>query len=91
MQKNISLDWSKKLEFDGESFPKDTLNRAKYAEFLTQFLVGQGYDTTRESGDEKRNYVLNLNSEWGSGKTYFLKRWSNDLKAHFPVVYIDAW
>ncbi|WP_417559593.1 KAP family P-loop NTPase fold protein [Marinomonas sp.] len=91
MQKNISLDWSKKLEFDGESFPKDTLNRAKYAEFLTQFLVGQGYDTTRESGDEKRNYVLNLNSEWGSGKTYFLKRWSNDLKAHFPIVYIDAW
>ena len=91
MQKNTSLDWSEKLEFDGESFPKDTLNRAKYATFLTQFLVGQGFDETREKDDQKRNYVLNLNSEWGSGKTYFLKRWSHDLKAHFPVVYIDAW
>ncbi|WP_219701652.1 KAP family P-loop NTPase fold protein [Marinomonas lutimaris] len=91
MPEKISLDWSEKDVIEDVSFPRDTLNRAKYAEFLTQFLVGQGYDTTRESGDEKRNYVLNLNSEWGSGKTYFLKRWSNDLKAHFPVVYIDAW
>lgn len=91
MPEKISLDWSKKADIEDVSFPRDTLNRAKYAEFLTQFLVGQGYDTTRESGDEKRNYVLNLNSEWGSGKTYFLKRWSHDLKAHFPVVYIDAW
>lgn len=91
MSEKISLDWSKKDVIEDVSFPRDTLNRAKYAEFLTQFLVGQGYDTTRESGDEMRNYVLNLNSEWGSGKTYFLKRWSNDLKAHFPVVYIDAW
>jgi hypothetical protein len=91
MPEKISLDWSKKTDIEDVSFPRDTLNRAKYAEFLTQFHVGQGYDTTRESGDEKRNYVLNLNSEWGSGKTHFLKRWSNDLKDHFPVVYIDAW
>ena len=91
MPEKISLDWSEKDVIEDVSFPRDTLNRAKYAEFLTQFLVGQGYDTTRESGDKKRNYVLNLNSEWGSGKTYFLKRWSNDLKDHFPVVYIDAW
>ncbi|KZN13893.1 KAP family P-loop NTPase fold protein [Marinomonas sp. TW1] len=91
MPEKIALDWSNKDVIEEESFPRDTLNRAKYAEFLTQFLVGQGYDTTREPNDEKRNYVLNLNSEWGSGKTYFLKRWSHDLKAHFPVVYIDAW
>ncbi|MCG6275847.1 KAP family NTPase [Vibrio vulnificus] len=32
-----------------------------------------------------------MNSEWGSGKTYFLKRWAEDLKAHHPVVYVDAW
>lgn len=91
MPEKISLDWSKKADIERVSFPRDTLNRAKYAEFLTQFLVGQGFDETREKDDQKRNYVLNLNSEWGSGKTYFLKRWSHDLKAHFPVVYIDAW
>lgn len=91
MQHNIDIDWSNRTTIDGEDFPKDTLDRVKYAQFLTQFLVGQGYDTSRPENEMKRNYVLNLNSEWGSGKTYFLKRWSKDLKPHFPVVYIDAW
>tara|TARA_R110000764_G_scaffold211652_1_gene297759 strand:- start:308 stop:1960 length:1653 start_codon:yes stop_codon:yes gene_type:complete len=91
MSERIPLNWSSETIINEDTFPRDTLGRVKYAEFLTQFLVGQGYDTTRPEGDEKRNYVLNLNSEWGSGKTYFLKRWSNDLQNHFPVVYIDAW
>jgi hypothetical protein len=91
MSERIPLNWSSETIINEDTFPRDTLGRVKYAEFLTQFLVGQGYDTTRSEGDEKRNYVLNLNSEWGSGKTYFLKRWSNDLQNHFPVVYIDAW
>ena len=85
------IDWSGSIEIKDESYPKDVLNRAKYAEFLTSFLASQGYDASREEGKEKRNYVLNLNSEWGSGKSYFLKRWSEDLKVHYPVVYIDAW
>jgi hypothetical protein len=91
MPDRISLNWSSETIINEDTFPRDTLGRVKYADFLTQLLVGQGYDETRPEGDEKRNYVLNLNSEWGSGKTYFLKRWSHDLKAHFPVVYIDAW
>ncbi|MEL0624978.1 P-loop NTPase fold protein [Marinomonas arenicola] len=91
MPNNIYIDWSNRTTIDDEDFPKDTLGRVKYAQFLTQFLVGQGYDTSRPENEMKRNYVLNLNSEWGSGKTYFLKRWSNDLKSQFPVVYIDAW
>ena len=86
-----SINWSEKATIEKEEFPKDTLGRVKYAQFLTQFLVDQGYDSSREEGEDKRNYVLNLNSEWGSGKTYFLKRWSDDLKPNFPVVYIDAW
>lgn len=71
-----------------EAFPEDKLDRVKYANFLTQFLAAQGYDTENQ---EKHNYVLNLNSEWGSGKTYFLRRWAEDLKKHYPVVYVDAW
>jgi len=91
MPHNIDIDWSNRTTIDDEDFPKDTLGRVKYAQFLTQFLVGQGYDTSRPENEMTRNYVLNLNSEWGSGKTYFLKRWSESLKPHFPVVYIDAW
>ncbi|WP_372377146.1 P-loop NTPase fold protein [Vibrio natriegens] len=54
-------------------------------------LASQGYFNAVDGNKEKRNYVLNLNSEWGSGKTYFLRRWENSLKGHYPVVYIDAW
>ncbi|GAB3476782.1 KAP family P-loop NTPase fold protein [Marinomonas epiphytica] len=91
MSEEFTLDWSKPKTIDDETFPKDTLGRERYAQFLTQFLVGQANGPTQKDGENKRNYVLNLNSEWGSGKTYFLKRWSEDLKPYFPVVYIDAW
>ncbi|MFT2099766.1 P-loop NTPase fold protein [Marinomonas sp. 2405UD66-6] len=83
-----AINWSKPTPIDGETFPQDALGREKYAQFLTQFLKDQGYDPSTE---KKQNYVLNLNSEWGSGKTYFLKRWSADLKKFFPTMYIDAW
>ena len=86
-----SINWSGPITIDDEDFPKDTLGRQRYAQFLTKFLVDQGNDSSKDGNEGKRNYVLNLNSEWGSGKTYFLKRWSKDLKPHFPVVYIDAW
>lgn len=96
MSERIEFDWSEEWprrdQLDGdkvlETFPADKLDRQKYAEFLTQFLADQGYD---ETSGEKRNYVLNLNSEWGSGKTYFLRRWAEDLKQNYPVVYVDAW
>ncbi len=86
MTKIIEIDWSKGVRVGSEFFPEDKLERAKYAKFLTGFLAEQGFD-----GVQKSNYVLNLNSEWGAGKTYFLKRWAKDLQPHYPVAYIDAW
>ncbi|MEZ9007124.1 P-loop NTPase fold protein [Vibrio sp. 10N.247.311.59] len=91
MPSNVVINWSQPVDIDGAHYPKDTLNRAKYAQYLSNFLASKGYDESRDGEDKKRNYVLNLNSEWGSGKTYFLKRWAEDLKAHHPVVYVDAW
>ncbi|MGF1834740.1 KAP family P-loop NTPase fold protein [Photobacterium sanguinicancri] len=96
MSDRVEFKWDDPLEITDkqngdkllEAFPEDKLDRVKYANFLTRFLADQGY--TKETR-EKQNYVLNLNSEWGSGKTYFLRRWANDLKAHYPVVYVDAW
>ncbi|WP_448246691.1 KAP family P-loop NTPase fold protein [Thalassotalea agariperforans] len=97
MKDSISFDWSEKLEITDnkidpniviETFPIDKLQRQKYAEFLTKFLASEGRDDIKGLNS---NYVLNLNSQWGSGKSYFLRRWSNDIKAYFPVVYIDAW
>lgn len=85
------FDWStppnRKID---EYFLTDKLDRARYATFLTRLLIQEGFDENRPQKEQKRNYVLNLNAEWGAGKTYFLKRWSQELK-NFPVVYIDAW
>ncbi|WP_318467901.1 KAP family P-loop NTPase fold protein [Photobacterium leiognathi] len=91
MVKQVELDWSQGKTIEKEYFPEDKLGRVKYATFLTKLLASQGFDEARDTDDQKRNYVLNLNAEWGAGKTYFLKRWSEDLKAHYPVVYVDAW
>lgn len=91
MSPTITIDWSSQLDIESEHFPADQLGREKYAQFLTHFLASKGFDASRSEGEEKQNYVLNLNAEWGSGKSYFLRRWAEDLKAHYPVVYVDAW
>lgn len=82
MSKEFDIEWKDSAEIDGVQYCPDHLDRAKYALFLTSFLNAQ---------DLSKPYVLNLNSGWGTGKTYFLKRWAEDLKRRHPVVYIDAW
>lgn len=91
MPQNVEINWNSSTTIESVYYPQDTLDRAKYAQYLTNFLASKGYDESAENYDKKQNYVLNLNSEWGSGKTYFLRRWAEDLKAHHPVVYVDAW
>ena len=39
----------------------DVLQRKKYADFLTQYLVAK-----------KGPFVININAPWGSGKTFFI-------------------
>lgn len=99
----LNFDWSKAVcwptgnepkqsfDFDGptpavagltesEVLPIDQLNRADTAKFLTELAK-----------IKKAGYVLNLNCPWGTGKTWFLKRWLLTLQNQHPVVYIDAW
>lgn len=65
-----------------ERFEKyEIINNQPYAKHLTQFLKSKAED----------GYVLNLNAEWGAGKTTFLQCWCNELKEKHPVVYFDAW
>jgi hypothetical protein len=89
MTEQAAFDWQDPVTWDGpgsiaggEKLAGDRLDRARYAEFLTNYLVAEG---------KQRNYVLNLNAEWGAGKTWFIKRWYMELKAQYPTVYIDAW
>lgn len=79
----IKFDWTKSVEcqFTNETLSTDTLDRAIQASYLTDYL----------SIYKNTSYVLNINSEWGSGKSYFLKRWANSIRNNHPVIYFDAW
>ena len=68
----------------------DTLNRKKDAEILRIFTVG--HLDLRERAGEPRTYVLNLDANWGAGKTFFLTRFKKHLALYgFASVYINAW
>lgn len=58
----------------------DLMNRRQAADFLQQFL-----DQTPTIK------VLNVNSAWGSGKTFFIQNWHVALKQTRASVYFNAW
>lgn len=69
------------IEDPAQPFKDDKLGRKDYAEILT------GIVETFVSGA-----VIALNGSWGTGKTAFLKMWSQHLKNQdFPVIYYNAW
>ncbi|MCD2451506.1 KAP family NTPase [Methylicorpusculum oleiharenae] len=63
------------IEWDG-----DFLQRRKYALFLTNYLE-----------NKNTSEVININGPWGSGKTFFLQKWFDDIKETHPAVYFNAW
>lgn len=68
----------------------DKLERWKDAEFLISYLANKYQQNS--TSNEKGSFVLNINAQWGYGKTFFLNHLSEDLKARdFPVVVFNAW
>ena len=70
-------DWTGDLADDEDQVTlcADQLDRAKYAKFLTNYLAGF----------TESSYVMNLNAEWGAGKTYFLQRWHQTIKKAIKI------
>jgi hypothetical protein len=68
------------MEWEG-----DVLGRKEDALFLTNYL------TKMYQESKKKYFILNVNSPWGFGKTYFLKNWKSLLEKKHPVIYYDAW
>ncbi|WIH24429.1 KAP family P-loop NTPase fold protein [Photobacterium damselae] len=63
------------------NFDNCKLNRKAYGEFLIDYITS-----------ENDGFVLNLNGQWGAGKTEFLKRTYTELiNRNHPAIYIDAW
>lgn len=58
----------------------DRLERSGVAKFLKNYI-------------DLNNHikVLNINSPWGSGKTFFLTNWFHELKEERACVYFNAW
>ncbi|MFA5216424.1 P-loop NTPase fold protein [Sulfuricurvum sp.] len=64
----------------------DLLNRQSEGKFLSEYLL------KRYTNTPNKPFVLNINAEWGFGKTYFLKNLSEELALQkHPVIYFDAW
>lgn len=74
--------WNNDDVFLDETLPSDTLDREKYALFLYQISAARGANSS---------LVVNINAEWGAGKTYFTKRFAKSISEAHPTVYIDAW
>lgn len=65
-------------------------DRRQHAEYLERFIVQKG--ALPEAGQaERRSHVINLNSPWGSGKSFFLERFRQHLERNHVVAFIDAW
>ncbi|MDG1858173.1 MAG: P-loop NTPase fold protein [Emcibacteraceae bacterium] len=65
------------------------MNRSEESEWLATYLTNKYASITT---DTKKHFVLNINADWGFGKTDFLHRLKNNLedKKH-QVIYFDAW
>ncbi len=79
----------------GDHWHDDAFDRKAYAAFLTRYLRGR----VLGSGTSivQKPFTMALDANWGSGKTFFIQRWSKDLRvtaADSPghtVVSFDAW
>lgn len=74
----------------GDKWEKDKLKRKDDADYLSSYLISKHEKT--KNNLKNGSFVLNVNAEWGFGKTYLLKNWADDLaNQNHPVVYFDAW
>ncbi|SCX19497.1 KAP family P-loop NTPase fold protein [Agrobacterium rosae] len=73
-----------------EIWHDDLLGRHQDAEFLYILSVNRVAENQR-AGKEGA-FVVNVDAQWGKGKTYFLTRmYKQVLLAKHPAVFIDAW
>lgn len=58
----------------------DLMGREESAKFLTSYILAN-----------PKIKVLNVNSPWGAGKSFFLKRWKDELSKKHVCVFFNAW
>lgn len=64
-----------------EPWRDDVLDRKEIADRLTSIVRGQ-----------EAPFVISIDGRWGTGKTFLLKRWAQDLQNQgFEAIYFNAW
>ena len=64
-----------------EPWHDDVLGRVEIAEKLTNLIR-----------DQREPFVISIDGQWGTGKTFLLKRWQKDLEREgFSAIYFNAW
>ena len=65
----------------GDPWTDDVLERDQLASKLTHFITNRHNPLS-----------IGIHGEWGTGKTFLLKRWKHDLaRADIRVIYFNAW
>ncbi|TIN25182.1 MAG: hypothetical protein E5Y31_16540 [Mesorhizobium sp.] len=78
-----------KKEID-EVWKDDKIGRKNDARFIIDFLV-QSVDLRKRLG-KTASFVLNIDSEWGSGKSFFVSRFARQLRVEgYLVAEVNAW
>ena len=67
----------------------DLLGRRSDAADLLQYILSS-YRCGAFTGEE-RSQVIAVDAEYGIGKTFFMKRFAQQISGKYPVAYIDAW
>lgn len=68
----------------------DMLDREEDVQYIQKFLVNRLQE--RQAEGLSTHYVLNINSPWGTGKSFFLQRFAQQLESSRHVVArVDAW
>ncbi len=81
LKKALSLKWPEPAISPEQPWSDDAMERAKVGVALTNLIRNQ-------SGP----LAISLNGQWGTGKTFLLKRWQEALKSgNFACIYFNAW
>ncbi|MCH4545925.1 KAP family NTPase [Rhizobium changzhiense] len=73
-----------------EYWKHDRLDRRRDADFLYNFLLGQ--HAKRKARGHRASYVLNVDADWGGGKSFFLEGLALDIEENGHLVArINAW
>ena len=81
LKKGLSLKLTEPEIRVDDIWADDALDRLKVAESLTNLVR-----------DQANPFVISLNGHWGTGKTFFLKRWQKQLERDgFQAIYFNAW